>query len=120
MEAPPTKEEYVLAFGPISAVRVPHAIHDTMLKAQLHHLGDYIGEDGALKLTRRMLSAYIPNRAAGFFIGWFRRYQDDLRNCLRRGGPQVARGPEDLAGTTPGCGQDRDSGWGPPGEAGKN
>ena len=56
MEAPPTKEEYASAFGPISAVRVPHAIHDTMLKAQLHHLGDYIHGNGA--------SAWLPATAS--------------------------------------------------------
>ena len=80
MEAPPTKEEYASAFGPINAVRVPHAIHDTMVKAQLDHLGDYIREDGSLRLTRQMLKAYIPDRAVDFFVKWFKRYRDDLRD----------------------------------------
>ena len=94
MEAPPTTEEYVSAFGPIKAVRVPHAIHDTMLKARLHHLGDFVNEDGTLKLTRRMLQGYIPDRAAGYFIKWFRNYQDHLKDCLDDDAPRWQGAPE--------------------------
>ena len=82
MEAPPTTEEYASAFGPIKAVRVPHTIHDTMGKARLHHLGDYISEDGTLKLTRRAMQAYVPDKTAGYFIKWFRKYWDNLKDCL--------------------------------------
>ena len=52
METAPTSEEYTSTFGPIRAVRIPHTIHDTMVKIQRHHLGDYVGRDGALRLTR--------------------------------------------------------------------
>ena len=120
MEAPPTTEEYVSAFGPIKAVRVPHAIHDTLLKARLHHLGDFVNEDGTLKLTRRMLQGYIPDRAAGYFIKWFRKYQDDLKDCLD---DVVLRWQGALKTWTvppPGHGSNRDSGWGPPGKAGED
>ena len=48
LETPPTSEEYASAFGPLRAVRVPHAIHDTMVRLRLHHLGDYVDGMGTL------------------------------------------------------------------------
>ena len=41
-----------------------------------------------------MLKAYIPDRAVDFFVKWFKRYRDDLRDCLDEEVPRWQGAPK--------------------------
>ena len=87
LETPPTAEEYNSAFGPIRAVKVPHAIHDTMVKLELHRLGGYLEPPGVLELTKAALVRTIPTRTANGFIAWFAEYGRQLLPYLEEDVP---------------------------------
>ena len=78
MDSPLTAAEYSSALGQIRVVKVPDAIHDTMVKVKLHHLGDYLRRDGTLQVTVRDLAQHIHSKTAGVLLKWFERYKSSL------------------------------------------
>ena len=94
LDTPPAAVEYASAFGPIRAVKVPHAIHDAMVKLQLHHLGDYIDEEGGPKQTKATLTRYVHYRTAQNFMGWFQKYKHHLVEYLDEDIPRWQRAPK--------------------------
>ena len=93
LATPPTAEEWGSAFGPIRTVRVPHAIHDTMLRFG-HHLGDCVDDTGALKLSRAAVRAQVARATADIFVKWFDKYKDMLQGYMDEDVPRWQAAPK--------------------------
>ena len=48
---PPEYETWQTQYGEVQAVKVPQTVYETTVQCGYHHVGDYVDQGGAIRLT---------------------------------------------------------------------
>ena len=86
----PQEVKWDTLYGLVLVRRVPHVVHDIMIRMHIHHLEDILDRTGVVKIP----CLKGPAQQRGPFAKWVRRYQRQLTWYRNQLGPEWAVGPD--------------------------